>query len=86
MKDKADVCDSEPTYTEMSGGHDVIESTYAVVYANTDVAIVPTLPISLDNFKNHVTNCHLNDDKEFSEHYQVIMSLLLFISLYYVKA
>ena len=86
--------DSEPTYTEISGGHDVNESTYAVVYANTgpsdvpmyDPLIVPTLPISLDDFKDHVTNCHLNDDKEFSDHYKVIMSLLLFISLYYVKA
>ena len=76
------VSDSEPTYTEVSGGHDVVESTYAVVYANTgpsdvpmyDPLIVPTLPISLDDFKYHVTNCHLNDDEKFSDKYQVIIS------------
>ena len=89
MYDTAAVCDNEPTYTEISGGHDAIESTYAVVYANTgpsdvpmyDPLIVPTLPISLDDFKHHVTNCHLNDDKEFSDQYQVInVFLFIFIS------
>ena len=70
-----------PTYTEISGGHDVIESTYAVAYANTgpsdipmyDPLIVPTLPISLDDFKHHVTNCHLKDDSEFYDQYQVLV-------------
>ena len=80
MYDAAAVYDNEPTYTEISGGHDVIENTYAVAYANTgpsdvpmcDPLILPTLPISLDDFKHHVTNCHLNDDNEFSDQYQVI--------------
>ena len=68
------MCDSGPTYTEISVSHDVIEST---LVGPSDVPmydplIVPTLPISLDEFKHHVTNCHLNDDKKFFDQYQVI--------------
>ena len=58
---------------EISGGHDVVESTCVVAsdVPMYDPLIVPTLPISLDDFKHHVTNCHLNDDKEFDDQYQV---------------
>ena len=73
--------DHEATYAEMSGGQDVVESTYAVVYANTgpsdvpmyDPLIVPTLPISLDDFKHHVSNCHSGNNKDFSEQYEVLL-------------
>ena len=79
--DTAAVSHSEPVYTDMSGGQDV-HATECTVYANTgpsiapiyDPCIVPTLPISVDTFRHHITNCHLNDNNQFSDQYQVIRS------------
>ena len=72
----------EPTYTEVSGG--VVESTYAVVYANTgpsdvpmyDPLIVPTLPVPVTDFKHHVTNCHSNNN--FSDQYTVHIHAVIY--------
>ena len=79
--DTAAVSHSEHVYTDMSGGQDV-HATECIVYANTgpsiapiyDPCIVPTLPVSVDTFRHHITNCHLNDDNQFSDQYQVIRS------------
>ena len=83
------ICDSEPTYTNIEAGQGVIESTYAVVYADTgpsdapkyDPLIAPTLPIPLNDFKHHVSSCHLDDDKEFSVQYTVCIHICIIIHI-----
>ena len=36
-----------------------------------DLLIEPILPIPVNDFKHHISTCHLDNNKEFSKHYTV---------------